>query len=327
MTDVCCWVRCKGYYAVNVKFNLPHILDLPERKIMHIFPKNTILKKFFLKIPLDNDAKKGIIYLTIIHLSKGECHGCAKKQKKSGFTNARVSQSSSPTCYQQNFYRQRIFRSPRPCSGQVRDAALCSCRRPYGCSGRLNVWIFQGSFLPDKGRLRARRITGTDPQAPRTQTRAQNYRHSSRFYWQMHDRRQNSTSASIIKTGSKTVWIFDPSPQYRTGSIPATKKRAINNPPIEFSGSCSEWTARYEQLRSTALSAYQSNGGNWGEALLIHHGMVGWMRAWPKEDTQSTTYQPSTPIISRTSIPSSLRNQITVLLANMILNGQREVAL
>ncbi len=101
----------------------------------------------------------------------------------------------------------------------------------------------------------------------------------------------------------------------------------MNNPPIELNDRCNEWTARYEQLRSTALSKYQSNGGNWGKALFIRHGMVGWMRAWPKEDTPPINNQPPPPIIHRASIPSSLRNQITVLLANMILNGQREVAL
>ena len=327
MTDFCCLTWCKVYYASNVKINLPHVLEQINCKMLRIFSINATLMHNFIKKALDKDKNKGIIYLTIIPLCTGECHGCAKEQKKPGFTSAGISQPSSTTCDQQDVYRQRIFRSLRSCSGQVRDAALRPCRRSYGRPSRLNIWIFPGGFLPDKGGIRARRTARTGPQAPRAQTRPQNHRYGSQFYRQLHDRRQNSTIARIIKTGSKTVWLFGTSPQHRTRSIAATKKRAMNNPPIEFNDSCNEWTARYEQLRSTALSKYQSNGGNWGKALFIRHGMVGWMRAWPKEDTLPINNQPPPPIIPRTSIPSSLRNQITVLLANMILNGQREAAL
>jgi hypothetical protein len=82
-------------------------------------------------------------------------------------------------------------------------------------------------------------------------------------------------------------------------------------------------------LRRAAFSVYQSNGGNWGMALFIRQGMVGWMRAWPKRDVPPDTekYQPAVVIATPTSVPASLRNQITILLANMVLNGQKEVAL
>jgi hypothetical protein len=90
-----------------------------------------------------------------------------------------------------------------------------------------------------------------------------------------------------------------------------------------------EWASRYEQLRLTALSEYQSNNGNWGMALFIHHGMAGWMRAWPKSDTPaiSEKYPAKKTTSIQTTIPSSLREQITILLANMILNGRKEASL
>jgi hypothetical protein len=90
-----------------------------------------------------------------------------------------------------------------------------------------------------------------------------------------------------------------------------------------------EWTSRYEQLRRTALSEYQSNNGNWGMTLFIRQGMAGWMRAWPKADAPTTSpkYPSENATIIPTAIPTSLREQITILLANMILNGRKEVAL
>jgi len=86
---------------------------------------------------------------------------------------------------------------------------------------------------------------------------------------------------------------------------------------------------RYEDLRRAVLSGNESNNNNWGMALFIRHGMVGWMRAWPKSDPPSKPekHQLSTTVASQESIPSSLRGQITILLANMILNGHKEVAL
>ena len=98
---------------------------------------------------------------------------------------------------------------------------------------------------------------------------------------------------------------------------------------INSNTGCKEWASRYEQLRQSALSVHQSNNNNWGMALFVRHGMAGWMRAWPKSDAQakSDQYQPAETSATHLSVPSSLRGQITNLLANMILNGHKEVAL
>ena len=103
----------------------------------------------------------------------------------------------------------------------------------------------------------------------------------------------------------------------------------MNSNMVDRNTSCSEWISRYEELRQAALPGHQLNNNNWGMALFIRHGLVGWMRAWSKSDPPARLekHQFSTTVASQTTVPSSLRGQITILLANMILNGHKEVAL
>jgi hypothetical protein len=65
-------------------------------------------------------------------------------------------------------------------------------------------------------------------------------------------------------------------------------------------------------------------------ALLICQGTVGWMRAWPRCDipVNIQKYLSSNAVAPQPLVvPSALHGQITVLLANMVLNGQRRVVL
>lgn len=322
-------VLCKSYYAASAKVNVPQKISQECLLLPFAMAIYALCWHWLLKISLDILLNKGIIYLTIIPLNTGDCHGCEKELKNSSSTRARIAQFSTTKRNGQNFFWKRIFRSSRPCSGKVRDASPCRSRRPHGCQCSIDIWFFPGGFLSDQSIIRTGRIAGIDIQTPRAKAWTQNYRYSSRFYRQVHWRRQNIEGAGIIKADSKTVRFFSPPAQYRTCLVAASKKTALNNAPVVLDANCSQWALRYEQLRKTALSGYSCNGGNWGMALFIRHGMVGWMRAWPTSDTLLSTpkYLPSMPIASQTLVPSSLRDQITILLANIVLNSQKEVAL
>jgi hypothetical protein len=103
----------------------------------------------------------------------------------------------------------------------------------------------------------------------------------------------------------------------------------MNSGVVDRNTGCNEWVSRYEELRRAALLGRQSNNNSWGMALFIRHGLVGWMRAWPKRDgpTELKSHRPSMIVNPQTSVPSCLREQITILLANMIPNGRREASL
>jgi len=92
---------------------------------------------------------------------------------------------------------------------------------------------------------------------------------------------------------------------------------------------CNEWAQRYEDLRQRALSERQAAGHNWGMALFLRNGLAGWIRAWPKPDPAAQAEHPrcSTSMTPPPSLPASMREQITILLANMILNGHKEARL
>jgi len=321
--------HCKVYYAESVKINVPHRL---EPTWSSYCPKKALSPVFCLYLAqkqLDTSFKYGIIYLTIMPLRIGSCHGWSKGYKKQDSARARRTQSSSRKRDRRDLRRQRFFRPVRHCSGQVRDASSRAGRRTFGYPGGISFRILSGRVLSNKSDLRGGRITRPDPQASRTETCTQAHRQGPRLYRQVPGQRQNATSACFSNDDPGAVWFLSASPQYRTCLSTLAKKRAMNNGVVDRNTGCEEWASRYEDLRRAALLGRRSNNNSWGMALFIRHGLVGWMRAWPKRDgpAKLKSYRPSMIVGPQTSVPSSLREQITILLANMILNGRREAPL
>jgi hypothetical protein len=78
--------------------------------------------------------------------------------------------------------------------------------------------------------------------------------------------------------------------------------------------------AHYEQLRSEALSC--SAGHGLGLVLFLREGMLAWMRAWCR-CAQSPNPEPPPASCRDEILPPEVRNEITTVLAAMIL-GQQE---
>ena len=87
------------------------------------------------------------------------------------------------------------------------------------------------------------------------------------------------------------------------------------------------WTSRYEDLRSQVMGGRRPDRGGWGLALFIRQGMIAWMRAWPKRSSADVSkgHCPPESVARAVQIPLSVRKQVTMVLATMILNGRREV--
>lgn len=88
--------------------------------------------------------------------------------------------------------------------------------------------------------------------------------------------------------------------------------------------SAEEWTTRYEAVRQRALLVQYPDQSGWELALLVRRGVATWMRAWPNADQPqsschpsyaSSDFCPTTDVV----LPTSLCEQITSLLVNMIL--------
>ncbi len=81
---------------------------------------------------------------------------------------------------------------------------------------------------------------------------------------------------------------------------------------------------RYETVRRRAIHERHSLENGWELALLVRRGVVAWMRAWSAVE-ESQTRHPHTDSHANDSraaeitIPSSLCEQVTSVLVNMIL--------
>jgi len=83
----------------------------------------------------------------------------------------------------------------------------------------------------------------------------------------------------------------------------------------------------YEDLRGEVLTGETSRTGSSGLALVVHRGLVEWLRvAAQRLSPVGRREDPPPPRGSEaTSTLGSLPSQLTLVLANMILGGQREV--
>src|SRR5207302_1965593 len=104
------------------------------------------------------------------------------------------------------------------------------------------------------------------------------HRRSARF-------RPPGTAARFVPTSGSSgfasptkVWHHGSSTQPRTRIDAQSKKTAVNED-LPHSIPQQEWMARYEQLRSDALSRGQGISTGFGLTLFLRHGMVAWMRA------------------------------------------------
>jgi len=79
--------------------------------------------------------------------------------------------------------------------------------------------------------------------------------------------------------------------------------------------------AQYEQLRSDALHSPGSRG--YGLVLFLRQGMLPWMRA-ASRCTSERQPRSSLPPRAETILPLEVRNQITIVLAAMIVGQQQE---
>jgi len=83
----------------------------------------------------------------------------------------------------------------------------------------------------------------------------------------------------------------------------------------------------YEDLRREVLTGETSRTGSSGQAVVVHRGLMDWMRVAPQRlspASRGDDHPPPRGSEERSTL-GSLQSQLTLVLANMILGGQREV--
>ncbi len=88
------------------------------------------------------------------------------------------------------------------------------------------------------------------------------------------------------------------------------------------------WAERYEDLRGQVLEeGSPPPSGGWGYALVVRHGLIAWMKAWPRS-ASPTFREPlaaTATTVEEPHVGASLRPQAIHMLVNMILGIRSEV--
>lgn len=82
--------------------------------------------------------------------------------------------------------------------------------------------------------------------------------------------------------------------------------------------------SRYEELRQQALGRQSGIPRSQGLALLMRSGMSAWMQAWAQCTVAPPAPSVPQPPGDQEIFPLELHQEVTMLLAGMVLYGRRE---
>lgn len=209
--------------------------------------------------------------------------------------------------------RQRVLRSGRSTSGEVRDAAAGGRRQTTGQPGSKEFWLFAPVLLSS-----ADSISGGWPRwASATQTRAAIWAQADQRVDAVCDTTPGDRAGDIeSSTGGSDRAAFrhlgSPS-QYRP-SVAESKKTPVIPQPNTLSLADRRLVAAYEELRCQALQGWRRGPGL---ALLITRGFRCWMEGCSHLLVTECSSRPAPDQPS--SMPSGLRRELVILLASMLL--------
>lgn len=130
---------------------------------------------------LDIGPDIGIIIFTDLLDSFRVTHGRQRCQVRGAATTGDA-EPTGQKCPGRTISSGRLFRSPRPGPGQVRDAAPSADRRPVGYGRIGELRFFATIFLSSVIRLRAGRPSRPGATQARSEASAQNHRRSPRIH-------------------------------------------------------------------------------------------------------------------------------------------------
>jgi len=319
-------VSCKENYAAYVKKITPLVPDLPIGA-----PDSSALDSMLVGDASDAGSIPGLTEksdwnIIIFTQTSSNAQETAARPQVPVPSATRLLESSFRRGHRRTVPEPRVFRSPRPCSGQVRNAAPSRNRGSAGEPVSRRLWVLPTVLLPGAGEFSTGRPAGVDAPEARSQESSQAYRRGARIY------PPSPSARSLVTLGGSgfaypgTLWHRGSSTQHRTRFGARSKKTAVNEAlPPPTAGQ--DWVARYEQLRKDALS--QGTGGSFGLVLFLRQGMTAWMRASACAVTPAPTPAGKSvqPFNAVSPLPGDVRSQAAVILAGILLHHLTEGAL
>src|SRR4030095_11230435 len=179
----------------------------------------------------------------------------------------------------------RLFRSPGPRPGEVRNAPPGRRRgRPGGAHGR-RVWGLAPHVLSDAGRLQATRARRPGPPETRAARCPQARRRRDDLRGDVADRGPRAQCPGAATSHSRSVWSRRAPAESRARLATRGKKTALSDPLGGPSGvpPTATLVASYEALRRIALGQREATDGpSLGLALLLRQGVAAWLHAWAR---------------------------------------------
>ena len=329
--------RCLAKYMLNILLPSGRWLDkiYKRAEIMH----SSVRKHYF---PLAFVSMLAHNYRYIHGYGLTPAHAPSEGAERRGC------QPSAPgSCHRSSLSRQRVLRSERRRTGQIRNAAQRPGGWPCGGGGGPSLWLVPPGLLCHSSIVPARRPPGTIAAQARTQASAQAQRRSDG----RPDRgcRSGWTDAQGRRTGSPpgaALWRQGASAQYLAPSASLSAARGKKTPLTVESAKpdAAQHIVQYELLRSqviapagnvTRCDTATSQRGGVGLALLLNEGMPGWLKA--VETVLLATPAPRAaapgPALHQDSLQSSatpvwlssVRHEVTALLASLVLSTRPAV--
>ena len=303
---------CKGNYELSVK------------------------KKMFCRMPVDKDCKRGSSSVLFISCNTLEAraekglddvlceniiiftHRRAPLSSKTATASpGRGAKPESRRHHERTISAERVLRSRRFGSGQVRDAAASGTRGTAGERSCPSLWLFQAFVLSGTSRFRRGRLGGVTAAQTRTTRRTQVDRRGDGF------RHPDPGAGCLLvlgtdrQTHSATISNFHSSAQYRSPVEPS-KKTHLSVQDSTERGWHGELSTAYEQLRSQVLGVNGRPPRGPGLAVFLERGMKAWIdayRPWSALSAASKTVRSP----RSTTLCTPVENEMIVLLTGMLM--------
>jgi hypothetical protein len=278
----------------------------------------TLQQKRLDKIPL----YVVIIFTAAAQPNRENENAAGEKQLRQaeGVTATRNTQPPPARCAPSFVPGQRILRSQRLATGEIRDATTGPCGQAGGFPNGPGVWFLPPVILPSGICFRARwfaRIT-----SPEAWSEKRTQAHSGGD-----EVRGRATSPEAIngfrsagRTGAAQLPRESASPKHRAAAS-AGKKTPISLLPAHTAALLEKdgWLAAYEELRRQLLNGQRGSG----LALFMRRGMREWMTACSPclapPPTKEFITAPDEAVL-----PHGARTEVVLILAGMLLHGCQE---
>ena len=213
----------------------------------------------------------------------------------------------------------RLFRSARPRSGQVRDAAAGTSRRLVYPRGGRSLRVLPASVLSGSVVVRAWRSLGVGAEENRSPRRAQAKRSGRRFSSRVALRGADARLGRVGRPRPLALRTQRASPQRRASTRALEKKTPLTlhaAPP----GDCHH-SAEYERLRAHLFEP-TIGSSHFALAILLREGVAAWIEANAAPPASQLPIAVERHACSPKALPqisSALRADIVAVMANMVI--------